>query len=329
MKRRLNMFLRGAGLPLLLLATVCLLVVGADPPGLTGVRQANGEVLLQFPAPAGQHYRLDVSSDLGGWQPMATVCSTGTVAHTDTAGPYHDRRFYRAVELTGSNILTGDHLMTSAGEVVIHPINHASFVMSWNGKMIYNDPVGAATAYTGIPLADLILVSHQHSDHYSNTTLAAVRNTDVKIFAPQSVYDSMTTPLKAVTTVMANGAVQTHMGLTIEAIAMYNFDDSPHPRGVWNGYVLTIGDKRVYMSGDTEDTPEMRALQNIDVAFLCMSLPSNMTETQAASAARAFRPRVVYPYHFRHLDGTFSDVNSFKQQVSTDLGIEVRMRTWY
>jgi L-ascorbate metabolism protein UlaG (beta-lactamase superfamily) len=97
---------------------------------------------------------------------------------------------------------------------------------------------------------------------------------------------------------------------------------------MWNGYVLTIGDKRIYMSGDTEDTPEMRALQNIDVAFLCMSLPSNMTVTQAASGARAFRPRVVYPYHYRQNNIT-SDLGSFKQQVGSDLGIEVRIRTWY
>lgn len=273
------------------------------------------------------HYRIDGSDRLDQWTPLRTLRSTGTVQHTDTAAPYHPRRFYRAVELTGTNILTGDHLATSAGEVVIHPVNHASFVMSWNGKMIYNDPVGSAALYAGFAPPDLILVSHSHSDHFSNTTLEEqrLRNPGVVIFAPQSVRDDMSNMnLKDRTTAMANGASQNAIGLIVDAIAMYNFDNNPHPKGMWNGYVLTIGDKRLYMSGDTEDTPEMRALQNIDVAFICMSLPSNMTVTQAASAVRGFRPQVVYPYHFRT-----SDLISFKQQVGSDQNIEVRVRTWY
>ena len=327
MNPRLKALLACGGLPLLLLALLWIMAA-PDAPALTGTLTATGEVVLDHPAPAGQNVRLEASSGLDQWEWLATHRSGGTIRHTDSAGPYHRSRFYRAVDVAGTGILTGDHLMTSAGDLVIHPINHASFVMSWNGIMIYNDPVGGAARYTGIPKADLVVVTHTHGDHFDNATIDAVRNTGVRVFAPQSVFNGMSTTIKALTTVMANGATQTAHGVTVDAIPMYNISNNNHPQGVGNGYVLTIGGKRIYMSGDTEGTVEMRALQNIDVAFLCMSLPSNMNVTQAASAARDFRPRVVYPYHFRQNNVT-SDLNSFKQQVGTDLGIEVRIRTWY
>lgn len=289
-------------------------------------RQSNGDVVLQLPAPVGQHYRIDTSTNLQLWESLVTARSTGMITHTDSAARYFGQRFYRATEVTGTNILTGDHLVTTNGEVVVHPINHASFVMSWNGKMIYNDPVGGAPPYQGLAKADLILVSHGHSDHYDNTTLDAVRGPNVRIIAPQAVYNGMTATLKALTTVLANGSSTTVMGLTVDAVAAYN---SYHPQGTGNGYILTIGGKRIYMSGDTGDIAEMRALANIDVAFVCMNVPYTMSVIQASSAVRAFRPRVVYPYHYRNQDNTIADLNAFRQQVGSDLGMEVRLRTWY
>jgi L-ascorbate metabolism protein UlaG (beta-lactamase superfamily) len=116
------------------------------------------------------------------------------------------------------------------------------------------------------------------------------------------------------------------MGMTIEAVPAYNDN---HPRGNGNGYVVTIGGKRIYISGDTGNTPEMRALPNIDVAFLCVNLPFTMSVTDAAGALRAFRPRVVYPYHYRNSGGTFSDLEALRQMIGTDLGIELRARRWY
>jgi L-ascorbate metabolism protein UlaG (beta-lactamase superfamily) len=125
---------------------------------------------------------------------------------------------------------------------------------------------------------------------------------------------------------LANGGSTNYLGMTIDAIPAYNFTASYHPPGVGNGYVLTIAGKRLYMAGDTEDVPEMRALRNIDAAFLPMNLPFTMTVTNAASAVREFRPAVVYPYHYQGSGSTPGDINVFKRLVGQDLGIEVRLR---
>jgi len=231
--------------------------------------------------------------------------------------------------LTGTNNLTGDHLVTDDGELTFHPINHATFVMSWNGKTIYNDPVGTAASFQGIPKADLILVSHSHGDHFSSSTLNSVTNANTVIIAPLAVYNSLTANLKSLTLLMTNGTTKTVLGLGIEAVPAYNLTSANHPKGTGNGYVLTIGGRRIYMSGDTEDIPEMRALQDIDVAFVCMNVPYTMPVDKAASAIRQFRPRVVYPYHFQNQDSSYANLNTLKQQVGTDLGIEVRLRKWY
>jgi L-ascorbate metabolism protein UlaG (beta-lactamase superfamily) len=286
---------------------------------------ANGDVQIQYKAAAGTYCRLETSTDLQAWVSLATAQSTGTVIYTDGAAPYFPKRFYRARDLAAA-ALTGDHLATSAGDLVIHPVNHASFVMSWNGKMIYNDPVGASSLYSGFAKADLILVSHDHGDHTSYSTLAAVLNTGGKIIAPQAVYNGMTAALKAATTVLANGASTTVIGLTVDAIPAYNTN---HPIGTGNGYVVTVGGKRLYMSGDTGAIAETRALTNIDVAFLCMNVPFTMTVAAAVSVTRDFRPKAIYPYHYRNQDNSLADLAAFKAQVGTDLGIEVRLRAWY
>ena len=132
--------------------------------------------------------------------------------------------------------------------------------------------------------------------------------------------------MKALTIRLANGGAANLMNLNIDAIPAYN---SNHPKGTGNGYILTIGGRRIYMSGDTDDIAEMRALTGIDVAFLCMNVPYTMTVASAASATRQFRPRVAYPYHFRNEGGSLSDLNAFKRSVSADPGIEVRLRKWY
>lgn len=326
--------IRVAALPVILLGLLGAIVLAAQ---MTITRQSNGEMTLSQATAAGEFHRIETSQDLQQWTPLMTLQSTGTsIQHVDSAAPYlPQKRYYRSSQLTGPGILTGDHIATSAGEVVIHPVNHASFVMSWNGKMIYSDPVGSTTLYSGFPKADLILVTHSHTDHYSNTTLAGVLNTSTgKIIAPQAVYSGMTSSLKTYTTVMLTGQTpptnntppQTVIGITIEGVPAYN---SNHPYGTCNAYVLTIGDKRFFISGDTGDTPEMRALQNIDVAFVCMNTPYTMDLATAVSVVRAFKPKIVVPYHFRNSDNTYTNLPSFKSMVGTDLGIEVRIRTWY
>jgi L-ascorbate metabolism protein UlaG (beta-lactamase superfamily) len=314
---------------LLLAATAAVCWLSAASPAVTGlIRQTNGDVLLTSAADVGAYYRIETSADLQSWQGFVTVQSVGADQLLDTGGPYQSRRFYRAVPLTGAGIFTGDHLQTANGDAILRAIGHASVAVSWNGKVLYSDPSGAASLFTGLPLADVVVITHTHSDHFSSTRLTAVLGTTGVIFAPQSVYAAMSATLKAKTTVLANGASATAAGMTILAVPMYNLSNSNHPQGVGNGYIITLGGKTIYFSGDTEDTPEMRALTNIDAAFVCMSLPSNMDVDKAASAVRAFRPRMVFPYHYSQGGITF-DTALFKTLVGNDLGIEVRQRKFY
>jgi L-ascorbate metabolism protein UlaG (beta-lactamase superfamily) len=211
----------------------------------------------------------------------------------------------------------------------MHPINHATLVMGWKNMMIYIDPVGGASPFQGMPKADLIFITHSHSDHFASTTVDAVKSTNSIIIAPQEVYNSMSTAQKNLTTILRNGSITNFLDISIEAMPAYNLTATHHAKGVGNGYILTIGGKRIYISGDTEDTPELRALKNIDVSFLSINTPYTMKVANAVSATREFRPAVVYPYHYRNSDGTYSDLNSFKKLVGMDLDIEVRLRKWY
>ena len=172
----------------------------------------------------------------------------------------------------------------------------------------------------------MILVSHSHGDHFNTNTLDAVRNTNAVIIAPQAVYNSLSATLKPLTFVLTYGAATNLLGLRVEAVPATN---SNHAPGFGNGYILTLGGSRLYISGDTGDIPPMRGLTNIDVAFVCMNTPYTMHYTNAASAVREFRPRIVYPYHYRNQDNSFADLNDFKRRVGQDLGIEVRLRKWY
>ena len=264
-------------------------------PQPVAVRQPDGDMLVQISVPAGQFQRVEASSGLQTWEALATVASNGTASYRDSSAGYRGRRFYRFTPVAGTSVFTGDHLQTSAGDVVIRAINHASVVLQWNGKTIYCDAVGAASLYSGIPQADLMLVTHSHGDHYSATTINNLRKSSgTVIVAPQAVYNSMNATLRGFTSVMANGATLAAIGLTIEAIPAYN---SNHPVGAGNGYVLTIGGRRLYFSGDTGDIPEMRALTGIDAAFICMNIPFTMNVTSAASAVRQFRPEMGVRLH--------------------------------
>ncbi len=230
-------------------------------------------------------------------------------------------------QATAAGMVGGDLFKTTKGDLHIQPINHATFAMGWNGETIYVDPVGGAAAFGGLPAPDLIFVTHQHGDHFDVPTLTAVAGASTKIIAPKSVYDMMPAELQAKTIVMANGEKKEVMNIGVEAVPAYNLTEERlkfHPKGRDNGYVLTIGGKRIYISGDTEDTPEMRALKNIDIAFVCMNLPYTMQVDQAADAVIAFHPKIVYPYHSRG-----SDVNKFAELVVSKSKVEVRLRDWY
>jgi L-ascorbate metabolism protein UlaG (beta-lactamase superfamily) len=290
-------------------------------------KATNAEILLQLVSVAGLRYQIETSTNLTDWQTMLTLLSTGQNQQSDSGAPFSSLRYYRAREVT--NGITGDHLPTGTGDVVFHPVNHASLVMTWNDLAIYNDPVGGSAPYQGLPRADLILVSHSHGDHFNSATIDAVKRTNTVIIAPQAVYNSLSASSRTQTVVLVNGASTTALGIQVEAIPAYNLTTANHSRGAGNGYVITLGNRRIYVSGDTEDIPEMRALQGIDVAFLCMNVPFTMSVTKAASAIRQFQPRIVYPYHYRNQDSTLADLNSLRRQVGTDLGIEIRTRKWY
>ena len=224
--------------------------------------------------------------------------------------------------------ITGDAVATSRGDLVIHPIDHATFVMGWNGKAIYVDPVGGGGRFAGLPTPDLILVTDIHGDHLNAETLSAIVTPQTRIVAPAAVAEQLPASLMGQTTTLANGETRMFDDVGVEGVPMYNLTQDRlrfHDSGRGNGYVVNLGGTRVYIAGDTEDVPEMRALQNIDVAFVPMNLPYTMTEEQAASGVNAFDPEVVYPYHYGD-----SDVEKFKTLVEAGGGsTEVRLRDWY
>jgi L-ascorbate metabolism protein UlaG (beta-lactamase superfamily) len=225
-----------------------------------------------------------------------------------------------------------DVIPTSKGGLSIQPIVHASLVLTWNGVTIYVDPTGGAENYKGLAAPDLILVTDIHGDHCDTATIAAVKTGATMLIVPQVVADKLPASDKAKTIVLKNGDKTSRSGIGITAIPMYNLPESPtamHTKGRGNGYVLETGGKSVYLSGDTQGIPEMRALKNIDVAFVCMNLPYTMDVPEAADAVLAFAPKIVYPYHYRGKNG-LSDVNAFKNLVDAGhKGIEVRLRNWY
>src|SRR5687768_11660927 len=201
-------------------------------------RLTNREVLLRVNAPAGQ-LRIDASTNVPQWQPLLTLTSTGLNSHIDTATPYLHQRFYRALQLPGTTNITGDWLATTNGDVLVHLVRHASLVMTWNGIVIYNDPDTFGTPlYAGLPKANLILVSHEHQDHFDQPALNAATNVNSVIIAPQSVYDMMGLQLRALTTVLTNGMATNVFGMRIDAVPAYNTNHMNHPRGRGNGYVL-------------------------------------------------------------------------------------------
>jgi L-ascorbate metabolism protein UlaG (beta-lactamase superfamily) len=236
-----------------------------------------------------------------------------------------------AVAAAIQNPMTSDRIATDAGPLVIHPIEHATFVMAWNGKTIAVDPVGGAQAFSDFPKADLILITHIHGDHLSVETVASVSGPLTTIVGSASVAEKFSDSDRARISVLANGEEMEWEGVVIEALPMYNTTagrEKYHVKGRGNGYVLSLGGKRVYIAGDTEDIPEMRALEEIDAAFVCMNLPYTMDVEAAADAVLEFKPKVVYPYHYRGTGG-MSDLAAFKSIVAKDPAIEVRLLEWY
>jgi L-ascorbate metabolism protein UlaG (beta-lactamase superfamily) len=218
---------------------------------------------------------------------------------------------------------TTDTIATSKGDLKITPLKHASVLFEFGGHAIYVDPAMDAPI-EGLPKADYVFITHVHPDHMDPALVDKLRKPSTVVLGPQTVADKMSG-----TTVLANGAKKSFGDFDVEAVAMYNLERGPapgklyHPKGDGDGFVFTFGDKRVYTSGDTECTSEMKALKSIDVAFVCMNLPYTMPPKEAAECINAFAPKIVYPYHYRS-----SNLDELKAGV-TKPGIEIRMRNWY
>ncbi|NIZ59703.1 MBL fold metallo-hydrolase [Sedimentitalea sp. CY04] len=216
------------------------------------------------------------------------------------------------------------------GAVRLFPISHASLVIETPRGVIYVDPVGDPAQYAGRPPADLVLITHHHGDHLNNETLAAVMRDEATLISNKGAQDKMSGDLAARAQVIGNGEATSFGDIAIDAIAAYNTTEGRlkfHPQGRDNGYVLNIGGTRVYLSADTEDVPEMRALKDIDVALLCMNLPFTMDINAAASAVAEFKPSVVIPYHYRGRDGGSQDPIAFAAML--DSAIKVEQGDWY
>jgi L-ascorbate metabolism protein UlaG (beta-lactamase superfamily) len=210
-----------------------------------------------------------------------------------------------------------DVFKTSKGDLKITFIGHGTLMLAWDGKVIHVDPVGQYANYDALPKADLILVTHEHGDHLDPKAISQIKKGGTEIVATKSCAGKIPEAI-----MMANGESKTVQGVKIDAVPAYNVVNVRfHPKGVGNGYVLTLGDTRVYIAGDTENTPEMKALKNIDIAFLPMNLPYTMTPEQVADAAKAFRPKVLYPYHYGN-----TDPQRLVDLLKGEEGIEVRIR---
>ncbi len=215
-----------------------------------------------------------------------------------------------------------DIIKTSAGDLKITLIGHGTLMFTFGNEIIHVDPFTKVADYEKLPKADVILITHEHHDHLDLKALALVRTEKTKVVLTEACSKQVKNGI-----IMKNGEVQTVNGLKIEAIPAYNLvhkrdNGQPfHPKGVGNGYIITFGNKRLYVAGDTENIPEMKSLQEVDCAFLPMNLPYTMTPEMVANAAEAFRPKILYPYHFGD-----TDTSQLLRLLQDQKEVEVRIR---
>jgi L-ascorbate metabolism protein UlaG (beta-lactamase superfamily) len=215
-----------------------------------------------------------------------------------------------------------DTIKTPAGDLVITFVGHGTLMFEFAGKTIHVDPWSRLADYTRMPKADLILVTHENPDHLDQNALKVLRTEKTALVLTEACYRTVNSGI-----IMANGEAKDINGLRVETVPAYNIEHMRgnglpyHPKGVGNGYVITFGGKRVYIAGDTENTPEMKRLKNIDIAFLPMNLPYTMTPEMVADAAKALKPKILYPYHFGS-----SDASDLVDQLKDVKEVEVRIR---
>ena len=215
-----------------------------------------------------------------------------------------------------------DLISTPAGDLSITFLGHGSLLMGINGKNLYVDVYGEVADYSKLPKADFILLTHEHFDHLDPKALEAIRTENTVLVYTEACRQQLQGGI-----VMHNGDKQTLAGIPVEAVPAYNLvhkrpsGDPFHPKGSGNGYILTFGGKRIYIAGDTENIPEMKSLHDIDIAFLPMNLPYTMTPEMVAVAAKAFRPGILYPYHYGD-----TNLTQLVDLLAREKEIEVRIR---
>jgi L-ascorbate metabolism protein UlaG (beta-lactamase superfamily) len=227
-----------------------------------------------------------------------------------------------------------DSIATDQGALEITAIHHASLMLAWNGKHILVDPAPlknrGVEVFAPLPKPDAILYTHDHFDHYDTAVLNAVLGPDTEIVAPQDVVNAMPEALRGRVKLLKNGDTATVAGIPLAVMPMYNTSPQAlqfHPKGRGNGYILTFGNKRIYIAGDSEEAPELKSLPGIDAAFLAMNQPYTLKVADAAHWVKDFKPAAVYPYHYRNADGSFSKLDAFKTAVA---GLtDVRLLDWY
>lgn len=230
--------------------------------------------------------------------------------------------FFTPLPVMARDKFEQDIIKTADGDLQITFIGHGTLMFAIGGKIIHVDPVSQEADYSKFPKADVILITHEHYDHFDSKAIDLIRAKKTALILTETCAAKIKGGI-----VMKNGDVKTIAGISIEAVPAYNIvhmlskGQPYHPKGVGNGYVLTLGGKRVYVAGDTENIPEMKVLKGIDCAFLPMNLPYTMTPEMAADAARSFQPRILYPYHF-------GDTDTAKiVQLLQGSGMDVRIRS--
>ncbi len=220
-----------------------------------------------------------------------------------------------------------DKFNTSSGQLAITFISHGTLMFQWDGKTVHVDPVSQYADYSEMPKADIILITHEHGDHLDAKAIRKILKPGTKVIMTKACYDALDNKSGMDIMVLSNGDDYNFEKVQIHAIPAYNIqnknaDGKPyHPKGKGNGYVISFANKKVLVAGDTENIPEIKALKGIDIAFLPMNLPYTMTPEMVTDAAKAFKPDILYPYHYGK-----TDPEKLKDLMKDVNGVEVRIR---
>ena len=224
--------------------------------------------------------------------------------------------------VAAQNQFEADSITTTSGDLKISFIGHGTLIFTFNEKIMHLDPYGSLADYSTLPKADIILITHEHGDHFDLKEIEIMRTEKTSLVLTENCAKDISGGI-----VMKNGDIQTVQGIKIEAVPAYNIvhkrdNGEPfHPQGIGNGYIITFGDKRVYVAGDTENIPEMAELGKIDIAFLPMNLPYTMIPEMVADAAKMIKPQILYPYHYGN-----TNTSKLMELLKDDKDIEVRIR---